>query len=198
MGIAHQFIKWLVTVFTIVLIPVYWNHYGPGNFLWLSDISLLLSLLALWLRSPLLISIVVVAVLPVEIFWNIDFIYHLIRGEKLFGIADYMFDESKSLFLRSLSLFHVFLPPIWIFYLRKWGYDRRAFFPSIAIQWGAFVLSRLLTSPKENINWVFIPYKYKWEWISSWQWLILLMVLFPLLIYLPMHLFLKKHVKDVR
>src|SRR5690606_25677673 len=29
-----------VTAYVAVLIPVYWNEYGPGNFLWFSDIAL--------------------------------------------------------------------------------------------------------------------------------------------------------------
>ena len=51
------------TAFVCLLVPIYWKHYGPGNFLWFSDISLLIALVAIWLESPLLTSIVALAIL---------------------------------------------------------------------------------------------------------------------------------------
>ncbi|TIQ61536.1 MAG: hypothetical protein E5X64_42290, partial [Mesorhizobium sp.] len=42
------------TLFVAVLTPVYWLRYGPGNFLWFSDIALFAVLIALWTGSRLL------------------------------------------------------------------------------------------------------------------------------------------------
>ena len=39
-----------------VLVPVYWHHYGPGNFLWFSDIALFATLVALWTGNRLIAS----------------------------------------------------------------------------------------------------------------------------------------------
>ncbi|MFP5387437.1 MAG: hypothetical protein ACLGHN_15270 [Bacteriovoracia bacterium] len=183
-------IKLFLTAFVGVLIPVYWKNYGPGNFLWFSDIGLFLSVLALWMRSSLIISIIVLTVLPFEIFWNIDFFFQLIAGNELTGLAAYMFDQEKTKFLRGLSLFHVFMPPIWIWCLYQWGYDRRAFRYAVALGLTALTLSYLLTKPEDNINWVYMPAKYGWTWISSLQWLLILLVTFPTLIYWPLHRFL--------
>ena len=61
-----------LTLFIIVLIPVYWKTYGPQNFLWLSDIGLFLTVLALWLKSSLLISMACVGVLFIELLWAND------------------------------------------------------------------------------------------------------------------------------
>jgi hypothetical protein len=180
------------TIFLVILIPVYWINYGPGNFLWLSDISLFLTFFALWLRSPLCISIMLVAIFPFELVWNIDFFFQLLTGNELIGLAAYMFDPEKTLFLRGLSLFHVFLPIIWIGYYFKWGYDHHALAYGTALCWIAFIASFLLTDPQKNINWVYYPLKHGWTWINSTEWTMALLLVFPLCIYWPMHLLLKR------
>lgn len=38
-----RWVKATHTGFVAVLIPTYWRHYGPGNFLWFSDVALLTS-----------------------------------------------------------------------------------------------------------------------------------------------------------
>lgn len=183
--------KILFTLFLLILIPIYWKNYGPKNFLWLSDIGLFLTFFALWLESPLLISIAMVGIFPFELMWNIDFFYHLLTGNSLTSISDYMFDSKYPLFLRLLSLFHIFLPLIWIYLLFQWGYDKQAFMYSIVMLWIVLILNYLITDPKENINWVFMPQVRNWAWISNWLWLIILMIGFPTLVFLPMHLILQ-------
>ena len=49
------------TAFVAVLVPVYLRQYGPGNFLWFSDIALFAGCLALWLELPLLASMQAIA-----------------------------------------------------------------------------------------------------------------------------------------
>lgn len=186
-----KIIKILLTLFVAILIPVYWLNYGPSNFLWLSDIGLFLTVLALWFESPLLISIPAIGILPVEIAWNIDFFTRLITGYTPIGIADYMFDQKYSIFLRSLSLFHIVLPIIWIWYLHKWGYDRRAFFYMTLLGSAAFITTYVFTDPQANINWIFNPIVHHWQ-INSLAWLMVLLISFPLFIFLPMHFLLSK------
>ena len=100
-------------LFLCVLVPVYWHHYGPTNFLWACDIALFLIGVALWLENPLPTSMMAIGVLPFELAWIIDFI----AGSRLLGMASYMFDTALPLYLRALSLFHVALPPLMIFLL---------------------------------------------------------------------------------
>ena len=57
----HLGIKVGYTLFLVILVPVYWAHYGPKNFLWFSDIALLTTGAALWLESPLLASMMMLA-----------------------------------------------------------------------------------------------------------------------------------------
>ncbi|MDR3646235.1 MAG: hypothetical protein P4L22_01700 [Candidatus Babeliales bacterium] len=184
-------IKVSLTIFVIILFPVYKKNYGLRNFLWLSDIGLFLTLFALWFKSPLLISIAVVGILPLEIIWNIDFFVKLLSSYSICGLSNYMFDSKYSYALRSLSLFHVFMPLIWVYYLSKWGYDIGAFQYWLFLFWIILTVCYLFTSPKENINWVFMPAKSNWDKISPLQWLLILMVVIPVFISLPMHFILK-------
>jgi len=65
--------KSIFTLFVAILVWMYWRYYGPQNFLWMSDIGLFLTLGAVWLESPLLISVNLCAFLVVELAWNLDF-----------------------------------------------------------------------------------------------------------------------------
>ena len=106
----HLGIKLAYTLCLLVLVPVYWAHYGPKNFLWFSDIALLTTGAALWLESPLLASMMMLAVLLPELAWNLDFFGRLLTGRPMFGMSAYMFDADTPRYLRALSLFHVPLP----------------------------------------------------------------------------------------
>ena len=111
--------------FLAVMIPVYWFHYGPTNFLYFCDVALLLTLVGIWRENALLISMPAVGILIPQALWCTDFLVQLCGG-KLTGMTGYMFDESHSLFLRGLSLFHGWLPFLLFYLVRKLGYDPRA------------------------------------------------------------------------
>ena len=121
-------IKIVYTMFVCVLVPVYAIQYPLTNFLWFSDIALITSVLALWLKSSLLASMMALAVLLPEIVWNVSFFSRLILGADPIGLSAYMFDPRRPLYLRALSLFHVAIPAILIWMVYQFGYDRRAWF----------------------------------------------------------------------
>ena len=56
-------LKLVYTGFVVVTVPVYAVKYGFRNFLWFSDIGLLLTVPALWLESSLLASMMAVGLL---------------------------------------------------------------------------------------------------------------------------------------
>jgi hypothetical protein len=118
--------------FVCLLVPIYWKQYGPGNFLWFSDIALLLITLALWIESSLLASMMALSVGLLELVWNFDFLFELFTGASLIGLSSYMFDSKLSLPLRALSLFHVELPILLFWTIGRLGYDRRAW---VSRQW---------------------------------------------------------------
>ena len=183
----HLGIKIGYTLFLLVLIPVYWAHYGPRNFLWFSDIALLVTGAALWLESPLLASMMTLAVLLPETAWNLDFFGRLLTGHGMFGMSAYMFDPQIPRYLRALSLFHVPLPVGLVWLVARLGYDRRAWLYQSLLALVVLPLSYWLTDREENVNWVHglgAPQK-RWP---PWVYLAWLIVAFSLVLYLPPHL----------
>ena len=176
------------TLFVAVLVWVYWKYYGPQNFLWMSDVGLFLTLAAVWLESPLIISICICAFAFVELAWNVDFLIELATRRSLLGLAHYMFQPRHSLFLRLLSLFHVLLPVIWIWLTLLWGYDTRALMYAVPLIWLTFIATYLCTDPELNINWIFMPALYHWKKISVAVWFMLLLIGYPLIVCVATHL----------
>jgi hypothetical protein len=184
-------IKVTYTLFVIILIPIYWKYWGPANFLWFSDVALFVSVAALWLESSLLASMMAVGVLLPELYWNVELLVRLLTGHKLFGLTDYMWNTKYPLYLRLLSLFHVFLPILLIVMLLKWGYAAPALYYQTLLAWLILFLCYKLTQPSANINWVFGPGNSPQYHIPSKYYLMLMMAAYPLLIFLPTHFLLE-------
>ena len=101
-------VKLAYTAFMAVLIPVYWYFYGPTNFLYFCDLALILTLIGVWIDSPLLVSMCAVGIIFPQLLWCLDFAGNFL-GAPITGMTNYMFSSSP-LFLRGLSLFHGWLP----------------------------------------------------------------------------------------
>ena len=201
-GRLPLWLKVAYTAFMAVLIPVYWSHYGPTNFLYFCDVALLLTLAAVWLESPLLASIPAVGILMPQMFWCLDFAAHLV-GLNLTGVTNYMFDGQRPLFLRGLSLFHGWLPFMLIFLVARLGYDRRAGKAWLLTAWALMLICFFLlpmpgSLPAGSISPVNVNYVYGMSdaapqsWMPTWAWLAVLMTGLPLLAWLPTHFVLKK------
>jgi hypothetical protein len=180
-------LKILYTLFVVFLVPIYWRQYGPANFLWFSDIALLLMVPALWLENRLLISMMALSVLLLELVWNADFWVRLVTGKSLIALSAYMFDPKIPVFIRGLSLFHVALPILLVWLLCQLGYDRRAFFWQTLVALVVLPISYLVTNPRENINWVYGFGEKPQTFLPAPLFVLFLMIGFPLVIYLPMH-----------
>ena len=185
-------VKTTYTLFVCLIVPVYWRHYGPANFLWFSDIALLVTVPALWLESSLLASMMAVAVTLPELAWNVDFFVRLTTGASLTGLSAYMFDRSIPLFIRGLSLFHVGLPLLLIWMLNRLGYDKRALIAQTLVAAIVLPLSYFFSDPRENVNWVYGFGEKPQTRVPAVWFLTFLILMFPLAIYLPTHLVLDK------
>lgn len=172
--------------FVAALVPVYWRAYGPGNFLWLSDIGLAATAAAVIAERPALAETMAVGLLPLETAWSLDFA----AGGKLLGLSGYMFEPERPRWLRGLSLFHLALPPTWLWMMRRFGYDRRSFRRHALLTTAVLPLSYALTAPDANVNWVFGPGPSPQRRLSPLHYLALEMAALPLLVQLPMHLLL--------
>ena len=184
-------LKLAYTLFVAIIVAVYATKYSRSNFLWFSDIALLATVPALWFESPFLASMVSVGILLPEILWNLSYFGQLLTGKRISGLADYMFDTRRPLYLRALSLFHVILPPLLVWMVARLGYEPAAWIAQTALAWVVLPLCFWLTDPALNVNWVFGFGNKQQKLMPPLAYLGLLMVCFPVLIYLPTHLLLR-------
>lgn len=183
-------IKIAYTVFAVITVAVYALKYPPGNFLWFSDIALVLTVPALWLESSLLASMMTVGLLLPEVFWNVGFFGRLLTGKRLGGLTDYMFDAGLPRYLRALSLFHVFLPLLLLWMIHALGYAQQALIGQTILFWVVLPLTYRFVDPKLNVNWVRSTSRGERR-LPPLVRLGLLMIGNALFVYLPTHVLLR-------
>ena len=190
-GKIPLWVKLLFTVWLGVLVPTYWQS-NPIGLLWSCNVALLVSWVALWLESSLLVSMAALGIVWWQLLWVLDFVIHLGTGLSTLGMSNYMFDERLSLVSRGLSLYHGWLPFVLLWALSRLGYDRRALLPQTLVAWAVFLLSAALTTdltgPAGNLNMIYGLSETKPQpWMASSLWLVLLMILWPASVYVPCH-----------
>lgn len=198
--------KLAYSAFMAVLIPVYWYYYGPTNFLYFCDVALILTLIGVWIESPLLISMCAVGILLPQALWVVDFIGNLV-GIPVTGMTDYMFKHENSLFLRGLSSFHGWLPFLLVYLVLQLGYDRRGF-PAWSALTVVLLLVCFLFMPPPHPNPGLTPVNINYVWgmsdniaqtfVHPYLWLAGMMVLMPLVLFLPIHLLLARFAPEAR
>ncbi len=193
MELIPLWIKLSYTAFVVVTVAVYAVKYPLWNFLWFSDIALIVTVPALWLESSLLASMMLVGVLLPELFWNASFFWRLLTGRRLAGLTDYIFDPAKPLYLRAISLFHVFLPFLLLWMVARLGYDSDALIAQTLLAWVVLPLTYRLADPKvENVNWAFGWTAKPQNRMPPLEYLGLVMIGFPILLYFPTHVLLQR------
>ena len=197
--------KLAYTAFMAVLIPVYWYYYGPTNFLYFCDVTLIILLAGIWLESALLVSMCAVGILILQTLWVVDFTVRIF-GVSLTGTTDYMFNPNTSLFLRALSLFHGWLPFMLVYLVWKIGYDRRGLPAWTGLAWVLLLVCFLLMPPPRpdpgltpmNINYVWGPSDLAAQtWVHPYVWIAGLMIALPV-IFLLTHLLLVRFAPQAR
>lgn len=196
-------IKLIYTAFVAVLVPLYWITYGPWNFLYFCDIALLATAVALWIESPLLVSMQAVAILAPQMLWVADLLVRVVAGVEITGVTAYMLDAGIPLYLRSLSLFHGWLPFFLLWLLSRLGYDRRALAIQSATAIVVLLISYLLapapppsaSDPNRavNINYVYgFTDKHPQTLMAPWLWVASVMALNIVVFYIPTHFVLRR------
>jgi hypothetical protein len=192
--------KLAYTAFMAVLVPVYWHFYGPTNFLYFCDVSLIISLVGIWLESPLLISMCAVGILIPQAVWVIDFISRAF-GYPLTGMTDYMFNANTSLFLRGLSLFHGWLPFLLVYLVWRLGYDRRALPAWTVVAWAlVLVCFFFMPPPRPDPGLAPVNINYVWgmsdivaqHWVPPGVWVVGMLIGMPVLLFAPVHFLLRR------
>jgi len=193
-------LKFAYTAFMAVFVPVYWHYYGPTNFLYFCDVALIITLVGVWVESPLLISMCAVGILAPQALWVVDFFAN-VAGIQMTGMTDYMFDGGRSLFLRGLSLFHGWLPFFVVFLVWRLGYDRRGFAAWTALTWVLLPICYFFMPPPNpdagltpvNINYVWgLSDAAPQGFVSANAWFVGLIVLMPAVLFAPAHVLLAR------
>jgi len=191
------------SLFVVVLVPCYWVTYGPWNFLYFCDIALLVTAVAIWIESPLLVGMQAIAITVPQMLWVVDFLCRLIAGVHITGVTSYMFESSIPLFLRALSLFHGWLPFVLLWLLSRLGYEPRSFALQSVTAAVVLLISYLFAPapppPASHPNWaVNINYvhgiddKHPQTLMAPWLWLLCLMAVNVIVFYLPTHFVLRR------
>src|SRR4030095_7858470 len=149
---------WLKLGYTVVaaaIVVVYARKYKLQNFLWFSDIALIVTVPALWLESSFLASMMAIGVLLPELYWNIGFFTRLLTRRRIGGVTDYMFDRKIPFSLRALLIFHSFLPVLLLWMIGRLGYSPNALYAQSLLAILILPLTYGLSDGSENINWVY-------------------------------------------
>ena len=196
-------VKLAYSAFVAIVVPYYWATYSPWNFLYFCDIALLVTGVAIWIESPLLVSMQAVAITVPQLLWVVDFLCRLIAGVHITGVTTYMLDSSIPLFLRALSLFHGWLPFVLLWLLSRLGYDRRALGIQSGVAIVVFLISYLFAPAPPpsashpnwavNINYVYgLDDKHPQTLMAPWLWLLFIMAVTVIAIYLPTNFALRR------
>ena len=174
-----------------VWFPAYGHAWGLANFLHLCDLAVILSCIGLWTTNSLLLSSQAVSSLLVDFVWALDAAWKIVVSRHLIGGTEYLFDARVALWIRLLSLFHVFLPVLLLWVLWRTGYDPRAWRLQSVIALLAFVASRF-TDPATNINFAFRDPFWHRAWGPGPVHVAASVLFMALVVYLPTHLFLSR------
>ena len=191
-----RFPLWLkiaATLFYAIIMPKTWKHYTFLNFLWFSHIGLIGTVLALWLESRLLASMVLLNTFVADgVGWTLDLLVALVSGRHPLGATAYMFDQRIPSLVRCLSLFHVVVPALLAWMVYRLGYDRRALVAQTLLAWIVLLFCVSFTDPALNINCVFGPGTRRQTFMPEWLYFVILMIYVPLAFYMPIHLLLTR------
>jgi len=114
------------TAWILVWAPLYWKQYGAQNFLYFCDMGNLLITVGLWMESRLILSWQALGLLVFQTLYTLDLIAAFVFGVHPIGGTEYMFDARIPLFVRLLGLYHIAVPVLLLWAVRRLGYDPNA------------------------------------------------------------------------
>jgi hypothetical protein len=148
---AFPRLRWACLLGLALWFPTYAVVWGVGNFVQLCDLAVLLTVVGVWTGNTLLLSSQAVGSLVINSIWVLDVIARLTTGQHLIGGTEYMWDAQYPLWVRLLSLYHVAVPVVLLWAVRRKGYDPRGWILQVAISVPVLIASRLL-DPAKNLN----------------------------------------------
>jgi hypothetical protein len=173
------------TAWVLVWAPLYWKHYGAQNFLYFCDLGNLLIALGLWIESRLILSWQAVGLLGFQTLYTLDLISALVFGTHPFGGTEYMFDPAIPLPIRLLGLYHLAVPVLLLWAVRRLGYDQNALKYQIFTTYVVVPIS-YFWRPEYNVNFA-RGIGHEQHLMPGWLYLLGYLVVAPLLVYWPTH-----------
>ncbi len=171
------------TAWVLVWAPLYWKYYGAQNFLYFCDLGNLLITFGLWLESRLILSWQAVGLLVFQTLYALDLIAALLFGKHLTGGTEYMFDPAVPLFVRLLGLYHLAVPLLLLWAVRRLGYDRNALKYQIFTTW-IVVPINYFWRPEYDVNFA-RGIGHEQQLMPGWLYLLGYLVVVPVVVYWP-------------
>jgi hypothetical protein len=188
-AVPFPVLRWAALAWMVVWLPTYFRVWGWANLLHLCDVAMILAFVGLWFGNPVLLSSQAVSSLAAGVFWISDVGWKLATGRYLVGGTEYMWDARYPLWVRLLSTFHIGLPLVLLWTLRRVGYDRRALAVQAAIAGGLLIVSRFLPAGL-NMNYAYRDPVWHRAWGPAPVHLLATFVVLIAVIYWPTHLLL--------
>ena len=176
------------TAWVAVWAPVYWKQYGAQNFLFFCDLGNFLIVLALWLESKLIFSWQAVGLLLVQSLYALDLIGAFVFGRHAIGGTEYMFDPAIPFLTRLLGSYHLVVPPLLLWAVRRLGYDRRAWKWQTVTACVVVPISHFWR-PQFNVNWA-RGIGHEQHVVPGWLYLVGYLVVASTVVYWPTNVFL--------
>jgi len=178
------------TAWLAVWAPLYWRQYGAQNFLYFCDLGNFLIAAGLWLESRLILSWQAVGLLVFQSLYALDLVGAVLFGHHIIGGTEYMFDPKVPLFVRLLGLYHLVVPPLLLWGIRRLGYDDRAW-KLQTLTACVLVPINFFWRPEYNVNWA-RGLGHEQHMVPGWLYLAAYLILVPLVVYWPTHLALRR------
>lgn len=187
----HPFLRWGALLWLLVWLPTNLKAWGWENMMHFCDVGAIVACVGIFMQIPLLFSSQAVGSLLVGILWGLDVSWRLVTGHHLVGGTEYMWDTNYALWIRLLSTFHLGLPLVLLFAMRKMGYDPRALAFQSAIAGALLIFSRFLP-PELNMNYAFRDPLFHRAWGPAPVHLTVIFAGTVALLYWPTHLLLRR------
>jgi hypothetical protein len=180
------------TAWLAVWAPLYWRQYGAQNFLYFCDIGNFLIAAGLWAESPLILSWQAVGLLVFQTLYSVDLIGAALFGHHAIGGTEYMFDPKVPSLIRLLGLYHLVVPPLLLWAVRRLGYHERGWKLQTLTTWIVVPIC-FLWRPQYNVNWA-RGLGHEQHLIPQWLYLVSYGIVAPVVVYWPTHVALKRWV----
>ena len=185
----HPVLRWGAMLWLLVWVPANLYAWGWQNMMHFCDVGAVIACVGIWRQSSLLFSSQAVGSLLVGILWGLDVGWRIATGHHLVGGTEYMWDTRYELWIRLMSTFHLWLPLVLLWAMRKLGYDPRALALQSAIAAVLLIFSRFL-SPELNMNYAFRDPLFHRAWGPAPVHLAVIFAGTVALLYWPTHLLL--------